>query len=410
LRSILDILRSAAAVNARRSLQLLVVLLIGAAAVWIAMNTYWDYVTVDNPPTGEAARNRYYTFEHLTQKLGIHTRQVPTLRALPAMDGVLFVDDLRVTDLHNRIDALKAWVIGGGRLLLSRNALLSNRELQSWTGLGIARPGPDDEDRAAGALHRAAGPDADCATYSERLAGRETGRTRRACLGMLRAAFSSTRPPAWSLSNGYGFQMLRVDIGKGSVAVISCECLVGNKSLLREDHARIVLDSIPLRSGDHVDILDPVAAESLLALLWRHAAAAIVCGLGAIALTIWRNLPRFGPVAAPPPPLRRSLAEQLRATARFAWRTRRLASLRRAECQALTQSACRMLASYEGMDAAQRIDALAAQTGLDSGALRDALSENIDGGAESQRAAIMLLEKARRRLIPPVLKSQGARA
>jgi hypothetical protein len=50
------------------------------------------------------------------------------------------------------------------------------------------------------------------------------------------------------------------------------------------------------------------------------------------------------------------------------------------------------------MDAAQRIGALAARTGLDSGALRDALGENLDGGAESQRAAIVLLEKARRQL------------
>jgi hypothetical protein len=391
-------------VNGKRPLQLLVVVVLAAAAVWIAMHTYWDYVTVDNPPRGEAARNRYYAFEHLAQKLAIHTSQVATLRALPAADGVLFVDDLQGAVFHNRIEALEEWVAGGGRLLLSRSALLSNPKLQSWTGLGIARPGSDDEDGAPRDPRHATSPDADCSPFSERLAGRDTGKRLRACLGPLRVAFSSMRTPAWSLSNGYGFQMLRVDVGKGSVAVIGCECLMGNKSLLREDHARIVFDSIPLRTGDHIDILNPVAAESLLALLWRRSAAAIVCVLAAIGLTIWRNLPRFGPIAVPPPPLRRSLAEQIRARARFAWRTRRLASLRRAECQALTQSASRRLASYERMDAAQRIGALAAHTGLDSGALRDALSENLDGGAESQRAAIMLLEKARRQLNSQVPK------
>jgi hypothetical protein len=385
-------------VNGNRPLQLLVVVVLAAAAVWIAMHTYWDYITVDNPLQGEAARNRYYAFEHLAQKLAIHTRQIPTLRALPAADGVLFVEDLRGSVLHNRIDALEQWVAGGGRLLLSRSALLSNPKLQSWSGLGMALPEADDEDGASRASPRATGPEPECTPYLERLAGRESGKSFRACLGPMRVALSSARAPAWSLSNGYGFQMLRVDIGKGSVAVIGCECLMGNKSLLREDHARIVFDSIPSRAGDYVDILDPVGAESLLALLWRHAAAAIVCGLAAIGLTIWRNLPRFGPIVAPPPPLRRSLAEQIRARARFAWRTRRLASLRRAECQALTQSACRRLASYERMDAAQRIGALAAHTGLDSGALRDALNENLDGGAESQRAAITLLEKARRHL------------
>jgi hypothetical protein len=387
-------------VNARRLLQLLIAAVLAAAAVWIAMHTYWDYIAVDNPPQGEAARNRYYTFEHLAQKLAIHTSQVPTLRSLPGVDSVLFVDDLRGAMLHNRIDALEQWVAGGGRLLLSRSALISNPKLQSWSGLGMALPGSDDVERASLTTPRATGPDAECAPYLERLAGRESGKSFRACLGPMRVALSSARTPAWSLSNGYGFQMLRVDIGKGSVAVIGCECLMGNKSLLREDHAHIVFDSIPLRAGDHVHILNAVSAESLLALLWRHAAAAMVFGLAAIGLAIWRNLPRFGPISLPPLPLRRSLAEQIRASARFAWRTRRLASLRRAECRALMQSACQRLASYERMDATQRIGALAARTGLDSGALRDALNENLDGGAESQRAAIMLLERARRRLNP----------
>ena len=381
--------------NGNRPLQLLVAVVLAAVAVWIAMNTYWDYVMVDNPPRGEAIRNRYYSFEHLAQGFAIHTSQVPSVRTLPAADGVLVVDDLRGTQAD--IDALEKWVASGGRLLLSRSVLLSNPKLRSWSGVGVASPRSDDEDGTPRARTRAAGED-DCASFSERLAGRESGKSLRACLGSMRVALSSTYTPAWSLSNGYGFQMLRVAIGKGSIAVIACECLMGNKSLLRGDHARIVFDSIPLRPGDHVDILNPISAENLLALLWRLAAAAIVCALAAIGLTIWRKLPRFGPIVAPPPPLRRSLAEQIRARARFAWRTRRLASLRRAECQALTESASRRLVFYERMDAVRRIGALAAHTGLDSGSLRSALSDNLDGGAESQRAAIVLLEKARRLL------------
>jgi hypothetical protein len=192
--------------------------------------------------------------------------------------------------------------------------------------------------------------------------------------------------------------MLRIAIGKGSIAVIACSCVLGNKSLLRADHARIVFDAISLRLGDQVNILNPVSAESLPALLWRLAAAAILCALAALGLMIWRNLPRFGRIAASPPPLRRSLAEQIRATAGFAWRTRHLASLRRAERQALTRLAVRRLPFYERMDAGQRIGALAARTGLDPGVLRDALSETPDGGAESQRTAIVLLENARRQL------------
>ncbi len=387
----------------------MVAALIAAATVWIARHTYWDYVTVDDPPKGEAASNRYYTFEHLAQKLTVQTRQLPTLRALPAVDHVLFVDNLSGAMLRNRIDALEAWVDGGGRLLLSRGALFSNPELQSWTGVGIARPGPAEDGAFVGAP-QATTPEAGCSDYSERLAGRTTGRTYQACVGPLRVAFSSMRTPAWSLSNGYGFQVLRIAIGKGSVGVIECDCLMGNKSLLQADHARIVFDLLALRSGDHIDTLNPAAAESLLALLWHHAAAAIAFGLAAIGLAIWRNLPRLGPIAAAPLPLRRSLAEQIRARARFAWRTRRLASLRRAEYQALTQSACRRLAFYERMNPEQRIGALAAHTGLDSDALRNAMNDSFDGGAESQRAAITLLEKARRELENLSFPTQGARA
>jgi hypothetical protein len=385
-------------VNNRQWSQLLVAAILAAIAVWVAMNTYWDYTTVDNPLQGKAVGNRYYTFEQLTQRFAIHTRQVPTLHTLPAVDGVLVVDDLQVALVN--VDALEQWVTAGGRLLVSPGALLSNHRLQTWSGIGRALPATDDKkEHVPAAPRKPAAPDDDCAPYSEHLAGHDTGKTLRACLGALRVAYSSTQTPAWSLSNGYGFQMLRVNIGKGSVAVIACECLIGNKSLLRADHARIVFDSIPLKAGDHVDILNPVSAEKLLAMLWRVAAAAIVCALVAIALTIWRNLPRFGPITLPPQPLRRSLAEQIRATARYAWRTRRLASLRRAERQALTRVASLHFPLFDRMDSVQRTDALAARTGFAAGALRDALREDSDGGAESQRAAILLLEKVRRHLI-----------
>ena len=79
--------------NGRRWSQLLVALVLTAAAVWIAMHTYWDYATVDNPPQGEAVRNRFYTFEKLVQKFAVQTTQVPTLRTLPATGFLIAYDD-----------------------------------------------------------------------------------------------------------------------------------------------------------------------------------------------------------------------------------------------------------------------------------------------------------------------------
>jgi len=391
-------------VNSSRTLTLLSAAVLAAAAVWIALHTYWDDDVEYKPPQGDAASNRYYSFEKLSGRFSIQSTQVSLLRTLPSTDHVLIVDDLRGSLLH--IDALEQWVANGGRLLLSGSALTSNPKLRSWSGIGLAAPDSAAAQPASGDLSGAADPDKDCTPYLERRAGRDSGESLHGCLGYPQVAYSSMHTPAWSLSNGYGFQMLRVNIGKGSVAVIACECLMGNKSLLRADHARIVFDAIPLRSGDRVDIFNPKTAEGFLAMLWRLAAAAIVCLLAVLGLIIWRNLPRFGRIPEPPPPLRRSLAEQIRARARFAWRTRRLASLRRAESEALVRTADRKLAFFQRMDAPQRIAALAAHTGLESGALRDALSETLDGDAESQRAAIVLLEKARRQLSSQVFKSK----
>ncbi len=395
--------------NSVRVRQLVVLAAAAAVATFVVMHTYWDFVTVDNPPRGEAARNSYYSFEHLLGQFGIHTRQVPTLTTMPSQGGILLVNDLRGKLLQSRIDGLERWVEGGGRLLISRGALSSDAKLQTWSGVTLTHV--DREQREARHTATAAeGPDAGCIPLKERVAGRETGQSFRTCIGHQLITFSSRRTPAWSLSDGYGFKMLRVDVGSGSVAVIDCDCMLGNRSLLRVEHARAVFAAVPLHPGDSLEILNPAQSEGLLTLLWRHGAAALLLMLAAVGLAIWRNWPRFGPLAPVLPPFRRSLAEQLRANARFAWRTRHLASLHRAARQALEGAARRRVSAYERWDAERRVAALASITGIDAAALRQALNEGGNGVPEAQRAAIALLETARRHLIHPTPSPQGPRA
>ena len=104
----------------------------------------------------------------------------------------------------------------------------------------------------------------------------------------------------------------------------------------------------------------------------------------------------------------RSLAEQLRAKARFAWRTRKLAALRRAQCAALESAARRRLPAYDRLDAAQRIGVLSNRSGVDASALSAALADEFRGAAEAELAAIALLETARRTLEFQPLLSRGA--
>jgi len=123
----------------------------------------------------------------------------------------------------------------------------------------------------------------------------------------------------------------------------------------------------------------------------------------AILLFIARHLRRFGPLAPAPSAVRRSLGEQIRANAAFAWRTRRLSALRAAVARALDETARRRIVSYGSWPQRRRAAALAELTGVDLGSLNAAMTGDAGGGegggAQVQRAAIALIEKTRRLIV-----------
>jgi hypothetical protein len=220
--------------------------------------------------------------------------------------------------------------------------------------------------------------------------------SRTVCAPATETAFASKRVPAWSLSDAQGMQILRVDIGSGEFIVFGPRWILGNKILPIQDHAQVLIDAARLQRGDALLILSPSRAEPLLALLWRLAAPAIVFLAAAVLLLVLRDLPRFGPPLPVPVPIRRSLAEQIRANARFAWRTRKLGPLRTAVRRSLDEAARRQVAGFGALNERQRASALAARTGIDPAAMTAALTSDAAGDAHVQRRAIALLENCRR--------------
>jgi len=383
-----------------RITQLLVAALAIGLPIWVAMNTYWADVTVDGSLEGEAATNPFYSTQHLAAALGMHSELIASLSSPVPRGGVLLISGIQNDLFHSRVESLTPWVESGGRLVVTGDVVWASAALQVWSGVAPGSRLVENPAKRPAVSRppapRPIEPDSDCAPLAVKIDGTATGETLTYCGPQSQNEFVSKRVPAWSLSSEHGMQMLRVALGHGSVTVIPRGWLIGNKNLVRRDHAEIFIAAADLRRGDRLYILNVTSAETLLALLWRLIAPAILLFGIAILCIIARHLPRFGPPTPIPTAVRRSLAEQIRANAAFAWRTGKLAALRTAVGRALDEAAGRRIAGYRTLALRRRASAIADLSGADLKSLSAAMSESAAAGAPVQRAAIALLEQSRR--------------
>ena len=368
-----------------------------AVIVWIARHTYWEDVTFVTPPTGEAARDRYYSLAHLAAALGIETRLIGSLHA-PPPDGIVLVgslyDDLR----HEPIQNLQAWVQSGGRLIIGGSTLAASETLQTWSGITLLHPAGGAPPPVPRALR--SGPIAapDCKPRSINIDGVPDGRSLILCNG---------------LDPGLASGRSRI------MVAVRCERDTG---AARPDRPR---RADRRRAGVHLEQRQSAGQGSRRDLHRRsgtqarrpsrdpephsrRTACRVALAAGGARDRVPRRCARIAhpetsaavrPALPPAAVARRSLAEQIRANARFAWRTRRLGALRAAVRRALDQAAQKRIAGYTRMDPRRRALALSAATGVDADTLAAALLEDQAGGVNEHRAAITLLEACRRILI-----------
>lgn len=373
---------------------LVIVVLLAVLGIWVARNTYWDDTLVPVPPQGEAATNAYYSVQHLAKALGIRSSFIVSLNAAPPNKGALLIDGFQGDMTHTHVDELAPWVESGGRLIITDDVVRADPKFQAWSGITLGARFDFPEKSKPNARPR--DPEEDCASLNVATDGKATDKTLTLCKPPSEFGLVSKRKPVWSLANRSGLQVMRVNIGRGSVTVIPRYSLISNKNLIRHEHAEIFVTASHLVRGDALYIVNVARAETLIALVWRLAAPALVFFGVAILCIILRQLPRFGPALPPPAMVRRSLAEQIRANAAFAWRTRKLTALRAAVRRALDETAKKRIASYSSLDIRKRVNAIAAWAGIDSKALNSAMTEDAVAAPQVQRAAIALLEQTRR--------------
>ena len=365
---------------------------------WIASNTEWTEVKIPRPPKGEAATNPYYAAQRFAEALGARTFRDRQL-AVPPADAVIVVSAWHWTLTERRRYSLERWVESGGRLVVAGRLAGGEDEFERWSGITRSQ-------RKRGRAFDDSGPPIlGCRQFTE-AAGVSpepgSGDQYTVCEGDPQTFLQTTRKVSWALRDEAGMQTVRVGVGRGSVTVINATPF-SERKILDGDHGRLFVAAVRLRPGDEVHFLSEDDHPSLLALLWIHGGPVVVLGLAAIALALWRNSARFGPLVNEPPTARRSLAEQIRGTGQFALRHGDGESLHAASLRALTEAAARRVPGYLRLSPSDRAVALARLTGFERDAFTAAAYHAGLRTANELRQTIAFLETARREILnsPP---------
>lgn len=379
------------------------VALFTAFAYWIARRTEWTDVKIAMPLQGEARTNPFYAAQRFTAQLHARATRDMVFSSLPP-DAAIVLSAWNWNLSTRRREALERWVESGGRLVVDRTLIGDTRDFERWSHVTHVPHEPDKRDETD--------LDDPCGRYAAEPQSTAAGDAGPASYWLCDvdrvSSLASTKEPEWTLRSGSRVQALRVGVGRGSVTVINAEPF-RYLTLFDGDHAALLVAAAQLRRGDDVHFLSEEDQPSLLALAWMHGAPVVVLASALVALVLWRRGVRFGPLEPPDASARRSLAEQILGTGRFAMRHGGGQALHAACVRALDEAASRRIGGYARLSASARAAALAHFTGVDEQALASAIDVEASRSAHDLRRAIAVLETARRRAVAERSSSREGR-
>jgi hypothetical protein len=363
---------------------------------WVVANTTWVDTRIPAPLKGEARVNPFYAVQRFAEALGAKTAWDRQFIA-PPTSAVLVLSGWHWTLSRSRREALEHWVESGGRLVVDQMLIGGEAEFERWSGIQRnVRVAKDMSNGQAVESDRA-----DCMTVQE-----ERGAARSAgipptfytlCDCDTSASLTSTNRVEWDLRGESHIQAMRVRVGRGSVTRIIATPFRG-LNLFNGHHGWVFVLATQLRDQDEVHFLAEDTHPSLLSLLWQNGAPVVVLTLLLIALILWRDAVRLGPLAEPSPRARRSLAEQVRGTGQFVMR-HGSESLHAAAVRALDEAALRRIPGYLRLSTSERTAALARLTGFDANDLAAAIYHPRPLRGHDLHGAIAAIEITRRRTL-----------
>jgi len=382
--------------------------------VWFCSHLRFTETKVPLPLQGEAITNPYYAAIKLAERL--HAKAAwERIFTVPATDSVILLSNWNWSLSRTRRERIEAWVASGGRLVVDNSLIGGSGEFEKWVGVSqLDRSADADKDDEEDVEKDSAGSpdekkkrklnkrerrlveqfiDEDCTTLTED----GTNRTLNVCGIDPSVSLASSRKLTWALRQNHEIQALRIAVGRGSVTVLNASPF-RYRDFFQGDHPSLFVAMTQLHHGDNLFFFTEEDHASLLTLMWRFGAPVVLLLAALIALALWRNGTRFGPLAATPEKARRSLAEQIRGTGQFTLRFGGGRALHSALVRALREAAIKRLPAYDRMSSEERIAAVAKLTGVLESELGPALNYSGARSSHELRNVIAVLETARRRL------------
>jgi hypothetical protein len=348
--------------------------------IWIASSLTFKQVPVKVDLRGEAARNPFYAAILLSRTLGAEASWEQVFTE-PARGSVLVLSGWNWTLSDTRRERIEKWVEDGGRLVVDSWLLGESGEFERWSGIA-------SEEIEEGI------PEESCVELTED----GTARKLEVCDTDALNSLTSARKIQWAMRDGDRIDALRVAVGRGSVTAINGEPF-RKRAFLDGDHMLLFLAATQLHRDDAVTFLTEDDQASLLSLVWRFGAPAVLLLLAAVAIALWRASVGFGPRVAATDSARRSLAEQIRGTGQFVLRFGGGRALHAAANRALRDTARQRIHNFDRMSSEERVVALAKVTGLGLGDLSHAMNFSGERNSQELRNVIAVLETARRHLL-----------
>jgi len=355
---------------------------------WFLANFDRETYEARTPPERAARRDPWLATERLLARMGWQVdaaQEAAALYTLPAGGALLLSNEREYHLTPTRAAALLEWVENGGYLIADASGVAASDPILHAFDVRLRPPRQVREREPADDEARARRPRG---TQPEEPRYRAVGipgygRVLRMRAVDWAALYAGQRAPAWRTpgrtdrAGNASDEILEFTHGRGHVTLIDgLWRFSGPTALDTEDHAEIL---VALLATHHVQgavrILTRLDTPSLFEWLRDNAAAALASAALLVAFWLWRIVPRFGVVRAPPAPERRSLVEHLRAIGRFLWREhagavmldaaranvrRRLAQRGLAASDAPLAAVCAATAPTLGLSTAALADALGA--------------------------------------------------